>query len=108
MEFRRSERKIVSLNAVLISEDRNYAGVIGNLSEDGVYIRTDPTKTAIDFLPDTSLELKFHISSKETINLHCEVIWLYTKRNPPIGLENDIGMEIKNSSQEYEKFITNL
>ncbi len=114
MEKRRSERKDISLGTELVSGGKSYSGVIGNVSEYGVFVKTSLTKTAIDFLPTTILDLKFRIPSKETINLQCEIIWLYSKkihlRTSENGspLENNIGMEIKNVPPEYEKFVMNL
>jgi hypothetical protein len=113
MERRRVARKDFSLNTEFVSGGKSYTGVIGNISEYGIYVKTDITESAIDFLPTTILELKFPISSEETINLLCEIIWLYSKkiqhsRLKGSSLENDIGMEIKNSPPEYEKFIMNL
>jgi hypothetical protein len=113
MERRRVARKDVSLETEFVSGGKNYTGVIGNISEDGAYIKTNITETAIDFLPATIIELKFSVSSEKTINLLCEIIWLYSKKiqHPRLeghALENNIGIEIKNSPPEYEKFVMNL
>jgi hypothetical protein len=114
MERRRAERKTVNLETELVSGGKSFAGVIGNVSENGVYVKTSFTNTAIDFLPTRTLELIFRISSEETMHLYCEIIWLYSKKiqHPRLEnesvLENDIGMDIKNSPQEYENFLENL
>ncbi len=114
MERRRSERKIIDMETVLISDNKSYSGVIGNISEYGVYVRTNLTNTAIDFLPKTTVTLKIHTLSEETLHLPCEIIWLYTKQIPTRRLEtddvleNDIGMEIKNPPPAYKKFFENL
>ncbi len=114
MERRRSERKIVNLETMLISGNKSYSGVIGNISEYGAYVKTNLTNTALDFLPKTTVELKIRILSEETLNLSCEIIWLYTKQIPTRRLEagsvleNDIGMEIKNPPPSYKKFFENL
>ncbi len=114
MEKRRAERKTVNLNAECVSGGKSYTGVIGNVSAHGVYIKSSPTKTAMDFLPTAILELKFQIASEETINLQCEIIWLYSKKiqHPRLKnknvLENDIGMEIKNAPPAYEEFVMSI
>jgi hypothetical protein len=115
MEKRRSKRKIVALKAEIVSGGKSYAGVIENLSEDGIYIITTPSKSSIDFALGTTVELKFQPpsepkdilrSSGETINLHCKVIWSY--KTPPHGLTHSIGMEIINPSPEYKELLKTL
>ncbi len=114
MEKRRVERKIVFLETDFTSGGRSYTGVIENISEYGVHMKTSLTKTTIDFLPTTTIELKLHNPSGETINLRCEIMWLYSKKiqHPRLengfGFENNIGMEIKTSPPEYKKFVMNL
>ena len=114
MVERRAERKKVILETDFTSGGRNYTGVIENVSEYGAYIKTSLTKTAIDFLPATILELEFRIPSGETINLRCEIMWLYSKKiqHPRLengfAFENNIGMEIKTSPPEYKKFVMDL
>jgi len=115
MERRRIVRKDVSLETEFVSGGKNYTGVIGNISEEGAYIKTSITETAIDFLPAIIIELKFPISSEETISLLCEIIWLYSKKiqhprleGHALELENNIGIEIKSSPPEYERFVMNL
>lgn len=94
MERRCFKRTIVSFKAELLSDGISYAGIIENLSEEGIYIRTIPTKTSIDFTPGTPLELKFQRHSEGPLNLHlyCKVKWLY--KTPPYGLTSSIGLEI--------------
>lgn len=106
MERRRSKRILVSLKAELISGDVSYAGIIENLSEEGIYMRTLPTKAATDFTPETKHELKFQLPSGETINLHCKVKWSY--KTPPHGLTNSVGMEIIDPPPEYKEFLKTL
>jgi hypothetical protein len=53
--------------------------------------------------------LKFQIPSGETLNLNCEVIWLYTKKTPPPGFkQNNIGMEIIDPPLKYKEFFKTL
>jgi len=99
MEQRRSKRIIVTLEAELILNDTSYKGFIENLSEDGVYVITSPTKTTVNFNPGETIELKFRLPSGEILDMNCRVVWSY--KTPPHGLTNSIGMEIINPSQKY-------
>lgn len=98
----------VYLGAKLISGSRNYDGIIGNLSEHGAYVEIEPAKSVIPFIPRKKLELKFQVSSQKTLNFHCEVVWLYSKRISPNSLINSIGVEIINPSLKYKKFFKTL
>jgi hypothetical protein len=108
MEKRRSNRIIVSLKANLISGDISYAGIIENLSEEGIYIRTFPTNISTDFRLGTPVELKFQRHTEEPLNLHlyCTVKWSY--KTPPHGLTTSIGLEIIDPPLEYRKFYEEL
>ena len=103
MEKRRSKRIIVSLKAELISDGTSYTGFIENLSENGLFITTAPTKTAIIFTPEAPCEIKFQLPSGETLNLPCKIIWAY--RTPPHGITNSIGLEIIDQHQKYIEFL---
>ncbi len=106
MERRHSKRIIVNLKAELISGSVSYAGFIGNLSEDGIYLITDPTKTPVDFTPGTPLEVKFEPLTGETLCLNCMVKWSY--KTPPHGLANSIGLEIIDTPLKYKEFLKTL
>jgi len=106
MERRRSNRKIVSIKAELISGDTSCSAFIENINEDGVYIVTRPERTGIDFTPGKTFEVRFQIPSSKTINLRCKLIWAY--KTPPHGLTNSIGMEIIDPPAEYKKFFNAL
>ncbi len=107
MERRRSKRIILSLEAKLISGDISYDGLIGNISEDGIFMRTMPTKASIDsFTPGTNFELKFQLPSEGKLSLHCRVIWSH--KTPPHGLTYSMGMEIIDPPPEYKEFLKTL
>lgn len=108
MERRRVDRKVVDFSVELISGGKSYIGYAGNISEYGAYVKIAPAETAIDFLPETLLEMNFKIPSGEKLNLNCEIMWLYAKRISSRVLENHIGLEIKNSPPEYENFFKSL
>ncbi len=92
----------------------NYTGVIENISEGGLCLRTSPVQTTIDFSPGETLKLEFQILTGEAFNLQCMVKWSKeTQRR--IGM-NDIllpnalkyvstGMEIVSPPSKFRKFI---
>lgn len=92
---RLSERITIGLKAEIISGGMSCEGVIENLSEDGMFVVTHPTKAVIDFSPGATLEVKFQFLSGETLHLHCTVKWSH--KTQPHGLTNRIGMEIIDS-----------
>ncbi len=91
-----------------------FTGVIENLSEGGVYLRTSPEKNAIDFSPGTALDLEFQILTGKKFSLNCMVKWSSEIR-PRAGIGNTAadpdlkdtaaGMEILKSSSKYKTFI---
>ncbi len=117
MERRHFNRKKVSLNVELISGDTSHLGFIENVSEEGLHLKTAPSRTEIDCTPGTILELKFQLPSKETLNLHCKVVWAY--KTPHEGLTSSLkvdpapeyttmGMQIIDPPSKYKKFISSL
>lgn len=108
MERRYSKRTIIDLEAELISAGKSYIGLTGDLSENSIYMRNIPTKTAIDFNPETTFEMKFQPPSGETLNLQCETLWLYSYKIPSRGLTNSMCMKIIDPSPKYKKFLKTL
>ncbi len=106
MERRRSKRKIVSLDAEIISGSIRCTGFTDNLSENGLYMKTSSSETSIDVTPGTIFDMKLQHIPGGTLNLNCRVLWSY--KNPPHGLTYSIGMEIINPPQEYITFIETL
>ncbi len=106
MERRRSKRITVNLNAERISGNKNSAVFIENLSENGIYMITAPAKTPNEFIPGSTLDLNFKLSTGETINLHCNVKWSHD--NSPDDLTNSVGLEIIDPPPKYIEFIKTL
>ena len=98
MERRRSNRIKIGFKATLSSGDISVEGVIDDLSENGVNVLTYPSKSPMEFDPETQLTLNFQPSSRETLNFRCRVKWADKLR--PHGSINRIGMEITNSPFE--------
>lgn len=105
MDKRSDKRVIVAFNAELVSNNLNYAGIIENLSDKGVFMRTFPVKTPLNFPPGSKINLKFRLPSGEKLSLNCIVRWFF--KTPPHGLTNSIGMEIKNPPARYKEFLSN-
>jgi hypothetical protein len=107
MEKRRSKRIKVNLKAERISGDEKYGVFIENISENGIHIITTPSNTHKKYTPETDIDLKLCLSSGETINLHCKVIWAHLKV-PPNGLTDSIGLEIIDPPLRYIEFVRTL
>ncbi len=106
MEKRIHKRKIVAYKVEVLADGISYAGIVENISEKGLYMIANPSKTSIDFTSGTKLELKFQLPSGESLNLPCQVKWSY--KTPPHGLTYSMGMEILKQSPEYIEFISAL
>jgi len=107
MEKRRFKRIKVNLKAERISGDEKYGVLIEDISENGIHIITTPSNTHKKYTPGTDIDLKFHLSSGETLNLHCKVRWAYLKF-PPDGLTDSIGLEIIDPPPKYIEFVRAL
>lgn len=101
MEQWRSTRVPVHFEAELSSRDKSYFGVIENFSEEGICMTTEPFQPAINFAPESPLELVFIPSSGEVLSLKCTARWYHETK--PEGLTNSIGMEIVDSPPEYQE-----
>lgn len=98
------QRILVNLKTEFISDGKRYDGIIRNLSEDGIMVSTD---TKVDISPETKVEIKYNLPSKETLNIYCKVRW-YTIKNSSQDFKFSMGLEIINPPQEYKEFIKTL
>ncbi|MEN8265216.1 MAG: PilZ domain-containing protein [Nitrospirota bacterium] len=103
MERRSSQRIVVTLDAELILNDTSFAGVIENISKEGLYIKILPSEKLIEFISGTKIEIKIQLSSGEILNLHCMVI--RSEKILPDSLTSYVGMEIIDPPSEYEDFL---
>jgi hypothetical protein len=106
MEARRHKRLIVTLPAEIIAGDTHIAGSIENLSDDGLYMVTAPSKASLNFKSDLPVELSITFPSGEKINLTCRVKWSY--QTPPHGYTNSLGLEIIEKPPEYKEALQTL
>ena len=100
MEARRHKRLIVSLPAEIIAEDTHITGSIENLSDEGLYLVTAPSKTSLNIKSDVPVELSITFPSGEKINITCKVKWSYP--TPPHGYTNSLGLGILEKPPEYK------
>jgi hypothetical protein len=122
MERRSSNRVIVRLSAEIISSTTsypsfieitteypgvsfyNYAGIIENLSEDGLMI-TVPAKSKLNLSPGSKLEVGFQLPSGERLNLNC-MVRRFQGDPAHEGLEHTIGILIIDPPPVYSSFFT--
>ena len=106
MEARRSKRAILDIAAEIIDGDRRRAGTIENLSDEGIYVVTAPTKSEKDLFPGTEVEIRFWLPSGENIQLHCVVQWSYL--TPPHGYTFSMGLRITDPPLTYQEALKTL
>ena len=107
MERRRAKRIAVNLKAQRISGDRKHAVFIEDISESGIHIITAPSRVYKKCTHGTEIDVRFQISPKEKITLHCKTRWAYYKM-PPEKKVDSIGLEIMHPPDEYLEFIRTL
>lgn len=106
MEARRHKRLIVRLPAEITAENTHIAGSIENLSDEGLYLITAPTKISLNFESEVPVDLLITFPSGEKINLTCRVKWSY--ETPPHGYTNSLGLEIIETPSEYIEALKTL
>lgn len=99
-------KKILSLRAELISNELIYSGVIENLTDKDLYVRTVSADPCSDLIPGKTLEVKVHHVQGETIQLNGIVKWSY--KTPPYGITDSVGVEIIEPNSKYEDFLKTL
>ncbi len=104
MEIRRSRRVVVSIEAELILDGTTWSGFIGNMSEDGLYMRMPPSGSTPGISLDMPVTLQFQLPSGDGITLQCKVQWI--NRQSSKDFINSIGMEITEAPQIYKDFLT--
>ena len=92
MEKRNSDRISGGFEAEVIYNGRSYKAIIDDLSEQGVKVITLPAEIEADFIPGSSIDLKFQPHPGETLLLNCRIKW--AEKVSPHGLKYRIGMEV--------------
>ena len=104
MERRRSNRIAVNLKAQRISGDEKHTVFIEDISESGIHIITAPSVAYKKYTPGMEIDVRFQISAREKITLHCKTRWAYHKMPPEKEIDS-IGLEILDPPVEYIEFI---
>jgi PilZ domain len=107
MERRRSSRIKINLKAERLSGNEKYGVFIEDISENGIHIITTASSEHRKYAVGTDIDLRFLLSSGETLNLHCKVIWAHSKV-PPDQLTDSIGLEIMDPPAKYIEFVKAL
>jgi hypothetical protein len=102
----RTFRIPVEIDAEITLDETRHAGIIENLSEEGLCIRVTPPKTSRDLTAGKKFDLKFQLPSGETLNLYCRKIWSF--KITPRSLIRRFGMKIIDPPVKYKQFITTL
>jgi hypothetical protein len=106
MDKRTGKRIPIGIEADIISDYRNHAAFIGNLSPRGLHLITVYMKDDKDSNGKTEIDLNFLTHTGEKLNLHCKKRWSYAIT--PNSLINRVGMEIINPPAQYKEFLTTL
>ena len=115
IEQRCGERKLVTIDAEIVSGKDRYKGRIGNISLNiymkvGLFIQfaTDMDASLNDFLPPSKVIIKFEIPSGEEFELKCESMWINIHQVPPHSLVNQLGIQIKDPPEKLKEFTKTL
>jgi hypothetical protein len=103
---RLSERVLKEFKAQLVLNRERYDVVLENFADNGIKVRTEPTGTDINFLPDAIVDLEFEIPTGEMLNVNCKLIW--SSKISSDSLIQDIGLKINETSPLYEEFYKSL
>lgn len=107
MTKNRDIRKSGNIEAEVIVCGRIYAGTLSNLSSEGAYVEVPLATDNIDFTASPTLELKFNLSSEESVNIFCRVAHA-EKKETPQGPVSCIGLKIEHIPSQYREFFKTL
>ena len=110
MEKRKSNRFNVYFNTDIISGKVVFNGFVGNISENGLYVRMSTADSTIVFHDFADYGLRLRLPDKELLNLSCSLKWSseILLRNTDCGSAYRMGFEILGPVQEYSAFHDNM
>ena len=107
MVGRISKRIPVILDGELISNSRNCAAIINNISENGIFakipLKEREKKHSLDL---NFFSLKLQLPTGDIVNLNCNKKWSY--QISPGSLIEHIGIEVINPPEQYKKYYQRL
>jgi len=109
MERRQSRRHHVFITVEITTGGKIYSGVLGDISETGLYVRIRSADPGIKFTHGTVFDLEFKTLSEETLKLRCSLTWSYEipiVKSPGRSAYN-LGMEITETCPGYAEFYEN-
>lgn len=95
---RRHERFIRRLETEFTAENKNYRGISGNLSINGLFLRTNHA-----FAPGTILDITMHLPDGKTAHLKGKV--MRALKTPIVSLKNGMGIELIENDSHYINFM---
>ena len=110
MEKRQSRRFNVFFNSGFCLWNMKYTGFVGNLSENGLYMRISSTDPALNFHELSELDLILQLPRDEILNLNCRIVWSYEIPHKYSANESsyNLGMMILGPFPEYRVFYEDL
>jgi hypothetical protein len=106
-ERRHFKRKPIRIKAERLSGNESHGVFINNISEKGIHITHTPAGGAYIFPPNTPVDLRFQLSSGETIKLQCVVRWSH-RNEPPDDETGSMGLEIIDPPERYREFVKSI
>lgn len=107
LEKRRNKRKPADLFEVkLASENVNYAGIIENVSKNGMHVIASSKHSVASFIPETIVKLAIKPADGGEADLHCEVRWVHINKTPIHGLTYRMGMELLQQPPECKELFS--
>ncbi len=104
MERRKHRRFFISLHATITVDGKNFEGVIGNVSEEGVAsMITTVIKTDRTFSPHKHVTLAIELPDGEAIQLNCEIRWFL--RSPSKDQSLMLGLHVPEPPQSYNDWL---
>jgi PilZ domain len=101
MSKRRFNRFKKRLDAKFSSGDHKFRGISGNLSEDGIFIRS--TKS---FIPGSQVDIELTLNKNEVSRLRGVVKW--SKRTALPTVSSGMGIELKDKDRHFTDLLKDL
>jgi hypothetical protein len=109
MEKRDHSRKGVSLlSASIHYNDKTYYGVVENISANGMHAIAASRDEAAPFLPESIIEIDIDHSEHPCKGIKCEIRWVHINKTPIHGLTYRMGLEVLQSTQEFENILKQI